>query len=106
MTSVYYGKYIGYYANCFQGPWPKPSLDESQRDLVPAEAGRSSTSRHTEARLPLVVAARVGRLWGLFKPGQTTALDWWLEGRGRAAELDRALLLLRAPAVRDRRAWW
>ncbi|MFI5054468.1 MAG: glycosyl transferase, partial [Acidimicrobiia bacterium] len=33
---------------------------------------------------PLVVAARVGRLWGLFKPGQTTALDWWLEGRGRA----------------------
>jgi hypothetical protein len=24
-------------------------------------------------------------LWGLFKPGQTTALDWWIEGRGRAA---------------------
>ena len=34
-------------------------------------------------RFPLVVAARVGRLWGLFKPGQTTAFDWWIEGRGR-----------------------
>ena len=31
-----------------------------------------------------MVAARVGRLWGIFKPGQTTALDWWIEGRGRA----------------------
>jgi hypothetical protein len=30
-----------------------------------------------------VVAARVGRLWGVFKPGQTTAFDWWIEGRGR-----------------------
>jgi hypothetical protein len=32
-----------------------------------------------------VVAARVGRLWDVFKPGQTTMLDWWIEGRGRAA---------------------
>ncbi len=32
---VWYGRHIGYYANCFQGPWPSPSLDESQRDLVP-----------------------------------------------------------------------
>ena len=37
---------------------------------------------HT-SRVPLVVAARVGRLWGVFKPGQTTALDWSFEGRGR-----------------------
>ena len=33
--------------------------------------------------MPLVVAARVGRIWGVFKPGQTTAFDWWIEGRGR-----------------------
>ncbi|MFI5053923.1 MAG: ArnT family glycosyltransferase, partial [Acidimicrobiia bacterium] len=32
---VFYGKYIGYYANCFQGPWPSNKLDESQRDVVP-----------------------------------------------------------------------
>jgi 4-amino-4-deoxy-L-arabinose transferase-like glycosyltransferase len=80
---VYYGKYIGYYANCFQGPWPKPSLDESQRDLVPRQQAVDYIKSHTK-RLPIVVAARIGRLWGVFKPGQTTALDWWLEGRGRA----------------------
>jgi hypothetical protein len=80
---VYYGKYIGYYANCFQGPWPKASLDESQRDVAPRTQAVDYIKSH-KRRLPLVVAARVGRLWGLFKPGQTTALDWWLEGRGRA----------------------
>jgi hypothetical protein len=80
---VYYGKLIGYYANCFQGPWPKGDLDESQRDLVPRKQAVEYMKDHI-ARLPLVVAARVGRLWGLFKPGQTTAFDWWIEGRGRA----------------------
>jgi 4-amino-4-deoxy-L-arabinose transferase-like glycosyltransferase len=81
---VWYGKLIGYYANCFQGPWPDPDLDESQRDLVPREQAIEYTKDHIE-RLPLVVAARVGRLWNVFKPGQTTMLDWWIEGRGRAA---------------------
>lgn len=80
---VWYGRHIGYYANCFQGPWPSPDLDESQRDLVPRKQAIEYTKDHLR-RLPLVVAARVGRLWGLFKPGQTTALDWWIEGRGRA----------------------
>ena len=80
---VYYGKFIGYYANCFQGPWPSPSLDESQRDLVPRKQAIEYIKDHWK-RVPLVVATRIGRLWGLFKPGQTTWLDWWLEGRGRA----------------------
>jgi 4-amino-4-deoxy-L-arabinose transferase-like glycosyltransferase len=81
---VWYGLHIGYYANCFQGPWPAPGLDESQRDVEPRKQAIEYTKAHID-RLPLVVAARVGRLWGLFKPGQTTALDWWIEGRGRAA---------------------
>jgi 4-amino-4-deoxy-L-arabinose transferase-like glycosyltransferase len=80
---VWYGKLIGYYANCFQGPWPAASLDESQRDLAPRKQAIEYTKHHLD-RLPLVVAARVGRLWGIFKPGQTTMLDWWIEGRGRA----------------------
>ena len=80
---VWYGTLIGYYANCFQGPWPDPELDESQRDLVPRKQAIEYTKDHL-SRFPLVVAARVGRLWGLFKPGQTTAFDWWIEGRGRA----------------------
>ena len=81
---VWYGSLIGYYANCFQGPWPSNKLDESQRDLVPRKQAVQYTKDHIK-RLPLVVAARVGRLWGVFKPGQTTMLDWWIEGRGRAA---------------------
>jgi hypothetical protein len=80
---VFYGTLIGYSANCVQGPWPSAALDESQRDLVPRHAAVQYTKDHL-SRLPLVVAARVGRLWGLFKPGQTTAFDWWIEGRGRA----------------------
>ena len=81
--AVWYGTLIGYYANCFQGPWPDARLDESQRDLVPRKQAIQYTKDHIK-RLPLVVAARVGRLWGFFKPGQTTAFDWWIEGRGRA----------------------
>ena len=80
---VWYGTLIGYYANCFQGPWPSEDLDESQRDVVPREQAIQYTKDHIK-RLPLVVAARVGRLWGVFKPGQTTAFDWSIEGRGRA----------------------
>jgi 4-amino-4-deoxy-L-arabinose transferase-like glycosyltransferase len=80
---VFYGTLIGYYANCFQGPWPKPGLDESQRDVEPRKQAIEYIKAHKK-RLPLVIAARIGRLWGFFKPGQTTALDWWLEGRGRA----------------------
>jgi 4-amino-4-deoxy-L-arabinose transferase-like glycosyltransferase len=80
---VYYGKFIGYYANCYTGPWPGPQLDESVRDTYPRDYARHYIRTHL-GRLPVVVAARVGRLWGVFKPGQTTWLDWWLEGRGRA----------------------
>ena len=80
---VFYGTLIGYYASCFRGPWPSVDLDESQRDLVPRHAAIEYTKDHLK-RIPLVVAARVGRLWGVFKPGQTTAFDWWIEGRGRA----------------------
>ena len=80
---TYYGKYIGYYANCFQGHWPKEGLDESQRDRAPREEALDYIGDHL-GRLPVVVGARVGRLWGVFEPGQTTWLDWWLEGRGRA----------------------
>jgi 4-amino-4-deoxy-L-arabinose transferase-like glycosyltransferase len=81
--AVWYGSLIGYYAACFQGPWPNADLDESQRDLAPRKQAIQYTKDHID-RLPLVVAARVGRLWGLFKPGQTTAFDWSIEGRGRA----------------------
>jgi 4-amino-4-deoxy-L-arabinose transferase-like glycosyltransferase len=77
---TFYGNLIGYYAVCFTGPYPKG--DESVRDAAPRKYALDYIENH-KSRVPLVVAARVGRLWGLFKPGQTTAFDWWIEGRGR-----------------------
>jgi 4-amino-4-deoxy-L-arabinose transferase-like glycosyltransferase len=80
---VWYGTNIGYYANCYTGPWPGPEMDESVRDTYPRDAARHYIGEHLD-RVPIVVAARVGRLWGVFKPGQTTWRDWSVEGRGRA----------------------
>jgi 4-amino-4-deoxy-L-arabinose transferase-like glycosyltransferase len=79
--ATYSGRLIGYYDTCFNGPYPE-NVDESQRDAAPRKYALDYIKDHT-SRIPLVVAARVGRLWGAFKPGQTTAFDWWIEGRGR-----------------------
>ena len=78
---TYYGRLIGYYHTCFTGPYPE-NVDESQRDQAPRDFAIEYIEDHL-SRVPLVAAARVGRLWGVFKPGQTTAFDWWIEGRGR-----------------------
>jgi 4-amino-4-deoxy-L-arabinose transferase-like glycosyltransferase len=80
---VFYGKLIGYYWQCYTLPPSADELDESQRDRLPREYAIDYLEKHL-SRLPLVVAARVGRLWNFFKPGHTTAMDWWIEGRGRA----------------------
>ena len=63
------------------GPYPPRSTSRCS-DTAPRKYAIDYIEDH-KSRLPLVVAARVGRLWGVFKPGQTTALDWWIEGRGR-----------------------
>ncbi|MEX1007235.1 MAG: glycosyltransferase family 39 protein [Acidimicrobiia bacterium] len=81
---TYYGDRIGYYADCFQGPWPPPSYDESESDAVARKDAMKYIKAHL-GRLPVVAAARVGRLWDLYMPGDTTRLDYALEGRGRAA---------------------
>ena len=79
--ATYSGKLIGYYYVCFTGPYPA-GVDESEHDRAPREYALDYIDSH-KSRLPVVVAARIGRLWGVFKPGQTTAFDWWIEGRGR-----------------------
>jgi hypothetical protein len=81
--AVYYGENIGYYDNCFDGPWPSGDLDESERDKVPRDEAIEYMRDHAD-RVPVVMAARIGRMWNVFKPGQTTTLDWMVEGRGRA----------------------
>ncbi|MCB1017077.1 MAG: glycosyltransferase family 39 protein [Acidimicrobiales bacterium] len=57
--------------------------DESESDQPYAEQARSYIGDHL-GRLPVVVAARVGRVWGLYAPVQNTRLDIEIENRGRA----------------------
>jgi hypothetical protein len=81
---TYYGDRLGYFADCFQGPWPPASYDESQSDAVARKDAIDYIEKHLD-RLPVVAAARVGRLWAIYRPDDTTWLDHSLEGRGRAA---------------------
>ena len=58
--------------------------DESESDQPYAEQATAYIGDHL-GRLPVVVAARVGRVWGLYAPFQNTRLDIDVENRGRAA---------------------
>ncbi len=83
---TYYGTYIGYHANCIQDPPLRfdDHYDESDREADLADQVDDYVTDHL-GRLPVVALARVGRVWSVFKPGQNVFLDWWLEGRGKAA---------------------
>lgn len=56
--------------------------DESQSDQPYGEQARAYIRDHLD-RLPVVVAARVGRVWGVYAPIQNTRLDIEIENRGR-----------------------
>lgn len=58
--------------------------DESQSDQPYAEQATAYIRDHL-GRLPVVVAARVGRVWGVYAPLQNTRLDIDVENRGRVA---------------------
>jgi len=38
-------------------------------------------------QLPIVMAARIGRMWDLYAPGQNTQLNWQVEGRSELASI-------------------
>ena len=58
--------------------------DESESDQPYAEQATAYIRDHL-GRFPVVVAARVGRVWGVYAPFQNTRLDIDVENRGRAA---------------------
>lgn len=94
---TYYGEMLGWYHDCFKGPFPDKSvdanglpievdsrgreIDESVRDVEPMAQAEKYIRSHL-GRLPVVVAARVGRLWGWFRPAQTTGFEIRVESRG------------------------
>ena len=70
-------------APCYPDPL---TLDESQRDAV----NRGFAQRYladNKRQLPIVMAARVGRMWDVYAPGQNTQLNWQVEGRGELASV-------------------
>jgi 4-amino-4-deoxy-L-arabinose transferase-like glycosyltransferase len=76
---VWYGSFIGYWANC--GEYPKKGGDESDDDVW-FRRHAIDYAKHHATRAPLVFAARAGRIWGVFKPGQEIDLTGGLEGQG------------------------
>lgn len=104
--STYYGDRLGHWDDCMS--WyletgrveqiPDPEiLDESQRDLVPRDAA-IEYMRDNIGRLPVVMAARVARMWDLYRPGQNIEMNAVVEGRGeRPSQAGAAMYFLMLP---------
>jgi 4-amino-4-deoxy-L-arabinose transferase-like glycosyltransferase len=82
--AVYSGPFIGWWS--FLCIPDRISNDEAVNDRENREVALRYVRRHI-SDLPAVVAARVGRMWGAFRPLQTADLD------GRGANADRAGLV-------------
>ena len=93
--ATYYGDQMGYYAACFriedyaaeegltvpEAEAQLQAFDESQRAAVAGARAQTYIRDHLD-RLPVVMAARVGRLWELYRPAQNVRFNWQLEARG------------------------
>ena len=80
-NAVYSGPFIGWWS--FLCIPDRISNDEAVNDRENREVALRYVRRHV-SELPRVVAARVGRMWGVFRPLQTADLD------GRGVNADRA----------------
>lgn len=84
---TYHGEYLGFYdTDCLLPPQitPPDRTDRSLADIEYRRIAMDYMSTH-KRRLPAVVAARVGRQWHLFRPGQSIGLDGFVEGRAGGA---------------------
>ncbi len=90
--STYYGDYLGYLDfGCFDAEAiaaagaartaTAPADAEQAADRVYRELAFDYMSEH-RARIPVVLAARIGRLWDVYRPVQNVELNAVLEGRG------------------------
>jgi hypothetical protein len=76
---TFHGDLIGWWsAGCIEDPLPRPVEDESEFELRLREHAMDYLNAH-KTRLPTVIAARVGRLWGLYRPEQTISLNGHFE---------------------------
>lgn len=75
---TYSGTWLGYWNNDCGGTWPEG--DESVIGAAKLDKALDYIGDHLSEQ-PKVVAARVGRVLGLFRPGQTADLDVLFERR-------------------------
>lgn len=79
--ATYYGDRIGYWDDsCTLKVFPEG--DESVVDEAHRELATEYMSAH-KSRLPVVAAARIGRMWGVYAPIQGANLDILFERRGQ-----------------------
>ena len=60
--------------------WISRKGDESEQEARFFDAAVDYVKHHS-SRAPVVVAARVGRFWDVFRPSQNALLNWRIEGR-------------------------
>jgi 4-amino-4-deoxy-L-arabinose transferase-like glycosyltransferase len=72
--ATYSGRYLGLYVFQCHVPSVSERGDESERAHRLADVGIQYARDHAD-RVPVVVAARVGRVWGVFGPVQTIDAD-------------------------------
>jgi len=82
--ATYSGELLGYWSdNCALKDYP-PHLEESRIDLRARRQATEYIGDHL-SRVPVVVAARVARVWDVFRPTQNVELNAFYERRGDAA---------------------
>lgn len=75
------GDLLGYWSVTCDGPWA--AGDETATEAVKRERGLEYLTAHRD-RLPIVVAARVARMWDVWRPAQSVTFNDFFERRGRA----------------------
>jgi hypothetical protein len=82
--ATYSGEFLGYWSDqCALKNYP-PHLEESRIDLRARRKATDYIDNHL-SRVPVVVAARIGRVWDVFRPTQNVHLNAFYERRGDAA---------------------
>jgi 4-amino-4-deoxy-L-arabinose transferase-like glycosyltransferase len=81
--TTYYGRHLGFFwIACDRAIAEReiePGLDQSERDSIYRREVLEYVRGHA-TRLPVVMAARAGRVLGVFRPGQQTTNDAFLGG--------------------------
>jgi len=89
--STYYGQNLGYWELKCGEPPPYGEdgelLDESQRDVVVRERAFDYISEHKKRLITVVAPARIGRMWGAYKPIEQLRLDVLADRRSFAISL-------------------